>query len=227
MTTSGAFEFDGPKPKLPSGRHGLSRGFVQSNQRARILNATIEAAAELGYASTNVEDIVRRAGVSRRTFYELFGNKHDAFLAAYDAAASGLFAAVQEAMHAETAFEPRIVAGFAAFIGHLAALPGPARVCIVEALAAGPDAAARRTEVMSGFARVIDESAQALPHYSLLPTMTAEAIVGGAYDAVFRHLGSGRELSTLLPDLVEVALLPYVGLEAAKRHGENLRKRNI
>jgi AcrR family transcriptional regulator len=221
--TSGAFEFDGARPKLPSGRHGLSRRFVQSNQRARILNATIEAAAEHGYASTNVEDIVRRAGVSRRTFYELFGNKHDAFLAAYDAAAKGLFAAVEEAMTRESAFEPRIIAGFAAFIGHLAALPGPARVCIVEALAAGPDAAARRTEVMTGFARVIDESARSLPHYSVMPAMTAEAIVGGAYDAVFRHLGSGRELPALLPDLVEVALLPYVGVDVARRHGDLLR----
>src|SRR6516162_10790620 len=72
-------------PQLPSGRHGLLRSFVAANQRERILSAVAEAVAELGYAEMSVEAIVVRAGVSRRTFYEHFKNKEDAFLAAYDA----------------------------------------------------------------------------------------------------------------------------------------------
>src|SRR5215510_10299498 len=66
--------------QLPGGRHGLLRSFVAANQRERI-----QAAAELGYAEMSVEAITARAGVSRRTFYEHFKNKEDAFLAAYDA----------------------------------------------------------------------------------------------------------------------------------------------
>ena len=123
--------------------------------------ATIDATSASGYAQMNVEDIVRGAGVSRRTFYELFANKHDAFLAAFDAAADALLAAVRSATERETTFEGKVIAGVRAFLEALAATPGPARVCIVEALAAGPDAIARRTEVMGTFARLIDDQAAA------------------------------------------------------------------
>ena len=37
-----------------------------------------------GYGATRVEDIIALAGVSRRTFYDHFSNKEQAFLAAYD-----------------------------------------------------------------------------------------------------------------------------------------------
>ena len=69
--------------------------------------ATIDATSASGYVQMNVEDIVRGAGVSRRTFYELFANKHDAFLAAFDAAADALLAAVRSATERETTFEGR------------------------------------------------------------------------------------------------------------------------
>src|SRR5215510_16276228 len=72
--------------QLPSGRHGLLPSFVAANQRERILSAVAQATAELGYADMSVEEITARAGVSRRTSYEHFKNKEDAFLAAYDAA---------------------------------------------------------------------------------------------------------------------------------------------
>ena len=70
---------------LPKGRHGLSRQFIASNQRERLLDAIANVVAEKGYAATRVADITDYAGVSRKTFYELFSDKEDCFLAAYDA----------------------------------------------------------------------------------------------------------------------------------------------
>jgi AcrR family transcriptional regulator len=177
--------------------------------------ATIDATSASGYVQMNVEDIVRGAGVSRRTFYELFTNKHDAFLAAFDAAADALLAAVRSATQRETTFEGKVIAGVRAFLEALAATPGPARVCIVEALAAGPDAVARRTEVMGTFARLIEDQA---PQRDL-PAITAEVLVGGIYEAIFRRIADGRvaDLPALVPDLIELTLLPYVGAEDARR----------
>src|SRR5690242_20639418 len=86
-----------PPAPLPAGRHGLSREHVVANQRQRILGATLRAAAERGYAGMHVEDIIRGAGVSRRTFYEQFANKQEAFLAAFDMSAALLLAAVRDA----------------------------------------------------------------------------------------------------------------------------------
>ena len=71
--------------QLPPGRHGLPRAFVASNQRERILDAVADVASLAGYASMSVEGIIATAGVSRRTFYDHFADKQEAFLAAYDA----------------------------------------------------------------------------------------------------------------------------------------------
>ena len=57
---------------LPRGPHGLSRDQIVASQRARLLAGAIEAVAARGYVGTAVADIIARAGVSRRTFYELY-----------------------------------------------------------------------------------------------------------------------------------------------------------
>jgi AcrR family transcriptional regulator len=224
MSDAGARK--GPRPgQLPPGRHGLSRSFVADNQRGRILMATIEATSDIGYARMSVEDIVSGAGVSRRTFYELFANKHEAFLAAFDAAAGALLHTVKVATDAESTFEGKVIAGFRAFVETLAATPGPAHVCIVEALAAGPAAIERRTAVMAAFSQLIDENAPMVAGSNQLPVLTAETIVGGVYETIFRRIAAGRldEVPALLPDLIESALLPYVGPRAAAAHARRLR----
>ena len=44
----------------------------------------VEVTAERGYADCRIADVIAYAGVSRKTFYELFRDKEDCFLAAYD-----------------------------------------------------------------------------------------------------------------------------------------------
>jgi AcrR family transcriptional regulator len=204
--------------QLPPGRHGLSRSFVARNQRQRILAAVAEATAARGYARMSVEDVVRRAGVSRRTFYELFTNKDQVFLEAYDQAATLLLAGVRAANEGESGFAERVAAGFRAFLESLEASPDFARMCIVEVMAAGPEAVARRTAVMGEFAALMEETAAAeLDSQGGVPAIHAQTIVAGVYEAVYRMVAAGEtgRLTTLLPDLVESALLPYVGEEQA------------
>ena len=57
--------------QLPRHRHALPRDTVRASQIVRILLATAEVVAERGYAATSVAQIVKRAGVSTRTFYEI------------------------------------------------------------------------------------------------------------------------------------------------------------
>src|SRR4029453_3157608 len=72
--------------RLPRGTHGLDPSLVAASQRTRLLEAAGRAGADTGYAATTIEDIVRGAGVSKKTFYEHFSDKLDCFLAAYEAA---------------------------------------------------------------------------------------------------------------------------------------------
>jgi AcrR family transcriptional regulator len=202
-------EHAGVPGRLPSGRHGLSRSFVAANQRARILSAAAHAAAELGYAEMSVEAIIARAGVSRRTFYEHFRNKEDAFFAAYDAAVHQLARHIRRAYLNETTARERMRAGIGAFLQFLAGGPEFARMCIVEVLAAGPRAIARRNEAMRMFAEIIEDNIHELVPSCRRPALTAETIVGGIHEAVFSRILAGRtdELPGLADDLLVAILM--------------------
>jgi AcrR family transcriptional regulator len=203
--------------QLPPGRHGLPRAFVVQNQRERILSAVGDVVSVAGYRDMSVEDVIVTAGVSRRTFYEHFKNKEDAFLAAYDAVLMQLLSTVRDAIERERTFSARMQAGLSAFLDFLAREPGFARMCIVEALAAGPDAIARRNGAMTAFATLISDNAREIGTPLTPPPLTAETIVGGIYEVVYTRIVRGdiRQLPQLLPDLLYPALLPYEGKELA------------
>ena len=83
-------------PPLPRGPHHLNAEQVTASQRARMLDAMAQAVATKGYAETTVADVVRVAGVSRKTFYQQFSNKQDCYRAAFDRAAGRVNAALDD-----------------------------------------------------------------------------------------------------------------------------------
>lgn len=188
------------------------------NQRERILAAVADASSTSSYAAMSVEDIISSAGISRRTFYEHYKNKHEAFLAAYDEAAERLLAAVAAAQASATGFTDRVRSGIQIFLALLAADPSFARMCIVEVMAAGPDAVARRNRAMRAFGAMIERDADELLDERPPSALTAETVVGGIYDVIYNRIQQGQvhELPRLTTDLVYTALLPYVGPEAAR-----------
>ncbi|MDG4857643.1 helix-turn-helix domain containing protein [Streptomyces sp. T-3] len=155
---------DGAGPAtLPSGRHRLSREQVVSSQRSRMLRATADAMKDHGYAGTPVSEIIRRAGVSRETFYQQFRSKQDCFVQALDAATRQLTDLLTAGRHPEPGPDPdpdpaetfrRLVR---LYLHTLAQQPAVARLFLVEVHAAGPEAMARRTEGQRRFAEAIAE----------------------------------------------------------------------
>ena len=204
--------------QLPPGRHGLPRSFVAQNQRERILAAVADVTSAASYAEMSVADIIVTAGISRRTFYEHFKNKDEAFLAAYDEAAGQMLTAVRAAYASHQGFAERMRAGIEAFLGLLAADPAFARMCIVEVMAAGPEAVKRRNAAMSAFADMIEENARQRLSQPPPSKLTAETVVGGIYDVVYTRIQRGdvRMLPELAPELVQTALVHYLGPEAAQ-----------
>jgi AcrR family transcriptional regulator len=183
--------------------------FVAANQRERILSAVAQATAELGYADMSVEAIIARAGVSRRTFYEHFRNKEDAFLAAYDAVVHRLARHVQRAYLQQATALERLRAGIGAYLQFLASEPEIARMGIVEVLAAGPRALARRNDALRLFAEIVEDNINQLVPSCRRPALTAETIVGGIYEVVFSRILAGRadELPGMTDDLLVAVLL--------------------
>jgi AcrR family transcriptional regulator len=190
---------------------------VIKNQRERMLAAVADVSSAASYAEMSVEDIIVTAGVSRRTFYEHFKNKEDAFLAAYEEASGRLLAAVRAGYESRETFADRVLAGIEMFLMLLAADPAFARMCIVEVMAAGPEAVQRRNDAMQAFAMMIEENARELLHEPPPSELTAETVVGGIYDVIYTRIQRGeiRQLPELAPDLAKSALMHYLGPEAA------------
>ena len=206
--------------QLPSGRHGLSRSFVVHNQRERMLAAVADAVSEKGYARYSVEDVVERSGVSRRTFYQQFKNKEDAFLAAYDAGVGQLVERVSSAYESREGPVDRLHAGIGEFLAVLAGDPAFARMCIVEVLGAGPAALERRAAAMGAFASIIEANARELVPELEPAGLIAETVVGGVYEVVFARLVAGQveQLPDLLPELIHTVVLLMLGPEAAAEY---------
>jgi AcrR family transcriptional regulator len=207
---------DGPGRRagqLPSGRHGLLRSYVAANQRQRIIAAVAPAAAELGYAEMSVEAIIVRAGVSRRTFYEHFKNKEDAFLAAYDTAVQRAVTRVRHAYQGQATALDRLRAGIAAYLHLLASDPDAARMGIVEVLAAGPRAIARRADTLHLFAAIIEDNIRELVPSCRNPALTAQTMVGGIHEAIISRILTGHTHE--LPDLADHLLTAILMLDVS------------
>jgi AcrR family transcriptional regulator len=202
--------------QLPPGRHGLPRAFVISNQRERILDAVMQVVSETGYMGMRIEDVIGVAGVSRRTFYDHFTNKEVAFLAAYDLVVQQLQGAVSAAYATGDTWPSRVRRGLSAFVNLLASEPALAHVCVVEVLAAGPRALARRTKAMEAFQTFFRPRPDEIPIEPVSP-LAAQAVVGGVYEVVYARVVDHRtaELPQLLPALLHSVLLPFVGTELA------------
>ena len=209
--------------QLPAGRHGLTRSYVLSNQRDRIVESVIEVVSESGYMGLTVRGVIERAGVSRRTFYEHFSNKQDVFLAVYDVVVERLASDVRLAYASGRTYPQQVAFGLETFLGRLAAFPALAHVCIVQVLAAGPDALARRAHALEPFCDLMrpEEGSRRVP------PLAVEVAVGGIYEIVGAHVSRGEAhlLPGLGPELLEVMLIPFVGARRAESEAVRARER--
>ncbi|MFL5844471.1 MAG: TetR/AcrR family transcriptional regulator [Solirubrobacteraceae bacterium] len=206
-----------PAHQLPAGRHGIPRHLVLSNQRDRLLDAVMQVVMRDGYPAMRIADVIAIAGVSRRTFYDNFANKEDAFLAAYDAVVAQLGATVGASFATGRSWPAKVSRGLGAFLGYLAAGPAVAHVCIVEVLAAGPAALERRAEAMARFRRFIVPDVAEVPAAATVTDLTVETTIGGIYEVIYSRVVAGRAdaLPELLPGLLHTILLPFVGPDIA------------
>src|SRR3954447_20361335 len=189
-----------PHRPLPRGPHGLSREEVELSQRARLLQATTDAVAEQGYVKTTVADILARAGVSRATFYQLFRDKEDCFLAAYknnaDFVAAVMGMQLEQLKAAGADLDPleRLSQILDVYLTALRVAPALARVFLVEVYAAGPTAIEQRRASLEQFVDIVAETHRGEP--GVLGTkpsqrFAAQAFVGAVSSLVTNAVGVG------------------------------------
>jgi AcrR family transcriptional regulator len=177
-----------------------------------MMEAIAELTAERGYGGTKIADVVRAAGVARKTLYDNFDGKEDLFLAATSSAVAEARQSVEDACaQADGVRQNRVEAGLGAFLGFVAEQPAAARMCMVEALSATPASAARYDAALRDFVELLKRST---PPETGLPETIEETLVGGVAWIVNQQIrrGAAANAEALLPELTEFVLSPYQGV---------------
>lgn len=207
----GTQERQAPKRAAPSIRPPLPREFIALHKQRRIMDALAELTAEQGYEATKISDIVKRAGVARKTLYDNFEGKEEVFLAAFDAARDEVLRRVEEgSAAADGDWQAGVEAGLAAFLAYVAEQPTLARMCMIEALSATPATTKRYEDALERF---VELTRRSLPEDERLPDTIAETLVGGVAWIVYQQIrrGDAERAEDLLPELTEFMMAPYLG----------------
>jgi AcrR family transcriptional regulator len=194
---------------------GASESLRREANRRRALEAMTEVVGEQGYPETTVRDVLERARMSRRTFYQLFDNREHCFLAAYEHACRETLASLDRAREPDEPFPQHLKRVLTPVLEHLAARPHFARLLLVEPLAAGAAGLERHERTMRGLAERLARSdpaaAPALGQDEL--RLRCEASVGAVHRVVSARVVEGRARD--LPDLAGELVLLVRALAAA------------
>jgi AcrR family transcriptional regulator len=182
----------------------------------RILAAMVQVACEHGVGSASVARVVGMAGVSKRTFYDLFEDREECLLVAIEQAVALAGERVSAACETQERWVDRVRAGLVALLVLFDEEPGLARLCVVESAAAGSGALACRGEVLDQLARLIDGGRAAARRQP--PSFTAEGVVGGVLSVIHGRLlnPDAGTLLELANPLMSFIALPYLGGGAAR-----------
>ena len=178
--------------------------------RTRLLHAMGSSAADRGFAATTIADIVREAGVSKRTFYEHFVSNEACFLALYRAVSASALRTLSDSVRPEKPWHHQIETALNAYFAHLSAGPRLLRTLFVEVHHLGEEGAVVRREVMQHLADFLLQTVNrpsgfAAPSHELSPTM-AMAAVGGINELVLMAIerGEAEQLTRLTPAASEI-----------------------
>lgn len=182
----------------------------EHEHRTRLLQAMAAVSADKGLALTTIADIVREAGVSKRTFYEHFDSKEACFLALYRAASGSALRTLREALKPDRPWQTQIEHALQAYFEHLAAGAGLVQVLFVDIHHLGPEGLRARRDVMQQLADFMVTTVNraepgAAPPRALSPAM-AMAAVGGINELVLQAIEQGQaaELTKLTPCAGEI-----------------------
>ena len=208
-----------------------------------MLVAAAEVVGELGYGGMSVARVTDRARVSRRTFYELFDDREDCFLAVFEEAVDRVSTVARDAVVGERGWRERVRAGLGALLVFVEDEPVLGSLLIVDALAAGPRVLERRAIVLDSLARIVDEGRaetkkgrSASSSSSSLPPLTAQGTVGAVLSVIHARLltqsasppangssssarknASSGSLLGLMNPLMSMIVLPYLGQAVAAK----------
>jgi len=212
--------------QLPAGRDDLEEPPVAHSQRERLLVAVAKVTAEKGYGAATIGDVCTGAGVSRATFYELFKDKEDCFHAAMELSLADAMGSIVAVYSPDKPWATMVRDAAAAFLELLASRPTFARMALIEAPSSGERAfqlyASGKRVLQSLLERGRDDPVEE----EAIPTSAARAALAAAESLIVGQIltGNTARLPELLPDIVYITTLPYLGQEEALRQAREAER---
>lgn len=194
-------------------------------QRGRILRTASELFSKRGYNATSTELIVRRARAGYATFYKYFSDKEECMLALLEEAEARAVAAMSAAYErTEGDWPEKTGAALASLFELIASERHLAKACLVESLNAGAEAQLRYRAAVKRLADLLRPGRRFVADADQLPAMVEDTLAGGVLWIAYERLivGDHERLLTLIPEMVEFALTPFLGEARAVAVAEGL-----
>lgn len=197
-----------PRPKMSvmALNQTAPETFNGSEHRRRLLQAMASMAATKGLAAVTIADVVREAGVSKRTFYEHFESKDACFLDLYQAVSMNALKTLRDSVSAERPWQQQLEQALQAYLTHMAANPELLRTLFIEIHHLGVAGERARRDVMDALASFMVETLRRGPAESVIDEGLALAAVGGINELILQAIEQGRvaELPAMTPVASEV-----------------------
>jgi AcrR family transcriptional regulator len=180
----------------------------------------VAAVAQNGYAHTTIKQLVSLAGVSRSTFYKLFADKEQCFLATYDVIATMATERISRAYRAQGDWREQLHAAFDCFAEIVTEERDASHLVLVDALGAGHRMLEHRERMVGQFELMFRQSFARAPEEAIVSDTTIYAIVAGIRRVAYRRLlaGEPERLGEVLEDLLAWAIGYHApGVEAPLR----------
>lgn len=186
--------------------------------RARIAAAMIDLVGNRGYAQTSIEMVCEQARTRRSHFDRCFAGMEDCFLCLHEEVAAELCERVQAAYASASSWHDRLWAAGWATMRFLGEDPARARFLVVEVNGVGNGAQSRRDQILQRLADILDGGRQELEKPESVSRCTAEIVAGAIYGTVLGKVEDGciERGDDFLPELVYMAVMPYLGSRAAE-----------
>jgi AcrR family transcriptional regulator len=187
-----------------------------------MLSAAVRVVSEYGYQKMSVARIAGGARVSRRTFYDVFEDREDCFLAIFEDALERAGARVSGAYESSGAggdkWCERVRNALTALLVFFDEEPRVASLLVVDALAAGPRVLERRAEVLQGLSARLHRDGSRAQSASKVSPLTGEGVVGAVFSVIHTRISQKDPAATLglLNPLMGMIVLPYLGQAAVQ-----------
>jgi AcrR family transcriptional regulator/DNA-binding MarR family transcriptional regulator len=187
-----------------------------------MLHSAALVVSEYGYGQMSVARVTGRARVSRRTFYDVFLDREDCFLAVFDETLAQVSERVLAAYEYEGDWRERVRGALSALLEFLDDEPGAGSLLIVDALGAGPRVLARRAEIVERLGAELQREGSRAHTGQAVPPLTGEGVIGAVLSVIHTRLSQQRQgpLVELVGPLMGMIVLPYLGAATARREIE-------